>query len=144
MILPCHVTNILPALITISTRASLKKYHTFNLLVGTGDNADDWQFERIGTEREKMQAERERAEIRDRLSKVDEWKLRRDAVEAELARVWVDGGDMLDAPEYVGVEEEEEIGVEDDAVSVQESVEDSVDERFEESVEELGASAADV
>lgn len=91
-----------------------------------------------------MQAERERAEIRDRLSKVDEWKRRRDEVEAELARVWVDGGDTLDAPEYVGVEEEEEIGVEEDETSPQESVEDSVDDRFEESVEELGESVGDV
>lgn len=91
-----------------------------------------------------MQAERERAEIRERLSKVDEWKQRREQVEAELARVWVDGGDTLAAPEYVAVEEEEEIGGEEDRVSVQESVEDSVDERFEESVEELGESAADM
>ncbi|KAL2112737.1 hypothetical protein VUR80DRAFT_6619 [Thermomyces stellatus] len=131
-------------LITISTRASLKKYHTFNLQIGTGDSADDWQFERIGTEREKMQAERERAEIRERLSKVDEWKRRRDEVEAELGRVWVDGGDTLGAPEYVGVDEEEEIGVEEDDLSAQGSLEDSVDERFEESVEELGESAGNV
>ena len=46
-----------------------------------------------------MQVERERQVIRERLAQVDEWKRRRDEVEAELARVWVDGGDALDAPE---------------------------------------------
>lgn len=142
----------MPALITISTRASLKKYHTFNLLLGTGDNADDWQFERIGTEREKMQAERERQEIRERLSKVEEWKRRRDEVEAELARVWVDGGDTLDAPEYVAVEQEHEDEVaEAEETASEEPMDESADERFEEadekfeeSVEELGESAVDM
>lgn len=89
-------------MITISTRASLKKYHTFNLVLGLGENGDEWEFERIGTEREKMQVERELQELRDRLSQVDEWKKRREDIEKELAQVWTEGGEApLDPPRYV-------------------------------------------
>lgn len=85
-----------PALITISTRASLKKYHTFNLVLGMGEQGDEWEFERIGTAREKMHVERELQDLRERLAKVEEWKARRDQVEKELAQVWVEGGGSLD------------------------------------------------
>lgn len=68
--------------------------------MGVGDNGDGWEFERIGTEREKMQVEKELAELRERLSQVDEWKKRRDEIETELAAVWTDGGEVLDAPSY--------------------------------------------
>ncbi|KAI1807043.1 ABC transporter transmembrane region 2-domain-containing protein [Daldinia bambusicola] len=88
-------------LITISTRASLKKYHTFNLILGMGENGDEWEFERIGTEREKMQVERELQELRERLSQVEQWKQRREEIEKELAQVWVEGDASLDPPPYV-------------------------------------------
>ena len=86
-----------------------------------------------------MQVERELQVIRERLAQVDEWKRRRDEVEAELARVWVDGGDALDAPGYVGVEEEKEVEEEEvisegevvEEIKV-EKVEESGDEKFEE------------
>jgi ATP-binding cassette, subfamily D (ALD), peroxisomal long-chain fatty acid import protein len=78
--------NYFAALITISTRASLKKYHTFNLVLGMGDAGDEWEFERIGTEREKMQVERELQELKERLSQVEKWKQRREEIEKELAR----------------------------------------------------------
>ncbi|KLU88149.1 hypothetical protein MAPG_07136 [Magnaporthiopsis poae ATCC 64411] len=94
-------------LVTISTRASLKKYHTYNLVLGMGDNGDAWTFERIGTEREKMNVERELAELRERLAQVEEWKKRHDEVEKELARVWVDGGEVLSPPPYVAEEPKE-------------------------------------
>ncbi|RYO90454.1 hypothetical protein DL762_002658 [Monosporascus cannonballus] len=98
-------------LITISTRASLKKYHTYNLALGTGDRGDEWEFERIGTEREKMHVERELQELRDRLLQVSAWKARRDEIEKELARVWVaddhtDESRELEAPPYVDVKPE--------------------------------------
>ncbi|KAK5992901.1 ATP-binding cassette sub-family D member 2 [Cladobotryum mycophilum] len=92
-------------LITISTRASLKKYHSFNLVLGGGENGDEWEFERIGTEREKMQVEKEVQELRERLAQVEDWKKRRDEIEQELAAVWTEQGDSLDAPVYVGDEE---------------------------------------
>ncbi|KAI0178757.1 ABC transporter transmembrane region 2-domain-containing protein [Hypoxylon sp. FL1284] len=88
-------------LITVSTRASLKKYHTFNLILGMGENGDEWEFERIGTEREKMQVERELQELHERLSQVEEWKQRREEIERELAQVWVEGDASLDPPSYV-------------------------------------------
>ncbi|KAI0976798.1 ABC transporter transmembrane region 2-domain-containing protein [Xylaria arbuscula] len=89
-------------LITISTRASLKKYHTFNLALGLGDNGDEWEFERIGTEREKMQVERELQDLRERLSQVEQWRQRREEIEKELAQVWTEKNDApLDPPPYV-------------------------------------------
>lgn len=87
-------------LITISTRASLKKYHTFNLVLGMGESGDEWEFERIGTEREKMHVERELQDLRERLARVEEWKARRAEIERELAQVWVEGGDGLQPPPY--------------------------------------------
>ena len=71
-------------LITISTRASLKKYHTFNLRLGLGDDGTKWDFERIGTIEEKTGVERELQELRQRLGKVEEWKRRRQEIEEEL------------------------------------------------------------
>ncbi|OAA82179.1 peroxisomal ABC transporter [Akanthomyces lecanii RCEF 1005] len=92
-------------LITISTRASLKKYHTYNLVLGQGETGDEWEFDRIGTEREKLQVEKELQEIRERLAQVDEWKQRREDIDKELAAVWTDQGESLDAPEYVEMSE---------------------------------------
>ncbi|PNY22442.1 Peroxisomal long-chain fatty acid import protein 2 [Tolypocladium capitatum] len=102
-------------LITISTRASLKKYHTFNLMLGMGEQGDAWEFERIGTEREKMQVEKELQELRERLAQVDEWKKRRDEIEQELASVWTEKGETLDAPEYMEQSGESEVLVKQEA-----------------------------
>ncbi|OTA64233.1 hypothetical protein K449DRAFT_328391 [Hypoxylon sp. EC38] len=95
-------------LITISTRASLKKYHTFNLILGTGENGDEWEFERIGTEREKMQVEKELQELHERLAQVEEWKRRREEIEKELAQVWVEGDTSLEPPPYVDAVENQQ------------------------------------
>ncbi|KAH7153161.1 ABC transporter transmembrane region 2-domain-containing protein [Dactylonectria macrodidyma] len=89
-------------LITISTRASLKKYHTYNLILGMGERGDEWEFERIGTEREKLQVEKELHDLRERLAQVDEWKKRREEIETELAAVWTEKGEELAAPESMG------------------------------------------
>ncbi|KAI0021088.1 ABC transporter transmembrane region 2-domain-containing protein [Xylariomycetidae sp. FL0641] len=89
-------------LITISTRASLKKYHTFNLVLGMGEHGDEWEFERIGTEREKMHVERELQDLRERLAQVEQWKTRREEIEKELAQVWVEKEEEpLSPPAYV-------------------------------------------
>lgn len=87
-------------LITISTRASLKKYHTFNLSLGLGAEGADWDFERIGTEEEKMGVERELQELKARLAQVEEWKHRLSEIEENLARVWVKG-EELPPPPYI-------------------------------------------
>jgi ATP-binding cassette, subfamily D (ALD), peroxisomal long-chain fatty acid import protein len=69
--------------------------------MGMGPNGDEWEWERIGTEKEKMGVERELQELRERLSKVKEWEKRKEAIEGELAKVWVEGGDVLESPAYV-------------------------------------------
>lgn len=121
-------------LITISTRASLKKYHTFNLILGSDADSDTassegngagWSFERIGTEREKMHVERELQELRERLAKVDELKARRAAIEEELGRVWVAGAAGEESKELEGFQGDEEeprvVEIEGEDSSVEES-----------------------
>lgn len=85
-------------LITISTRASLKKYHTFNLTLGLASDGEQWEFERIGTEKEKLGVEKELQELRRRLEKVDDWKRRREEIEDELRKVLVDDGELTPPP----------------------------------------------
>ncbi|KAK4147902.1 ABC transporter transmembrane region 2-domain-containing protein [Dichotomopilus funicola] len=80
-------------LITISTRASLKKYHTFNLVIQGDRNDERWELQRIGTESEKMHARRELEELREKLAQVDQWKARHAEIERELGKVWVEGGE---------------------------------------------------
>ena len=95
-------------LLTISTRVSLKKYHTFNLRLGEDDDGFGWNFERIGTEEEKMGVEREVAELRKRLEQVGEWERRKAEIEAELAQVWVKNGEKseeLESPIYITSED---------------------------------------
>jgi len=97
-------------LITISTRASLKKYHAFNLSLGLGEEGEEWEVERIGTEEERVGVEREVKELMERLGEVEGWRARREEVERELGRVWVreegdegegEGGRELQAPGYI-------------------------------------------
>ena len=87
-------------LITISTRASLKRYHTFNLTLGLGEDGTGWEYERIGTEKEKMGVEKELLELKEKLTKVDEWEKRKAEIEEQLGKVWVEGADVLDPPSY--------------------------------------------
>jgi ATP-binding cassette subfamily D (ALD) long-chain fatty acid import protein len=104
--------NSTTALITISTRASLKRYHDYTLTLGLGDSGEEWEFQRIGTASEKSSVEKELAELRERLAKVEEWKRRRTEIEEELNKVWVEGGDSLGPPAYM---EHEAVGVDLDS-----------------------------
>lgn len=97
--------------ITISTRASLKKYHTYNLSISIGEGGEQWEFERIGTAKEKLGVEKELQEIRKRLDKVEEWKQRREDIENELRKVWAEEGE-LSPPPYES--ESEAVEVQDD------------------------------
>jgi ATP-binding cassette subfamily D (ALD) long-chain fatty acid import protein len=63
-----------------------------------GDHADEWEFQRIGTESEKSSVEKELAELRERLAKVEEWKKRKGEIEEELNPVWVEGKEEDLAP----------------------------------------------
>jgi len=66
-----------------------------------GESGEEWDFHRIGTTAEKSSVEKELAELRERLAKVEEWKRRRQEIEDELNKVWVEGGDELAPPSYV-------------------------------------------
>jgi len=100
-------------LITISTRASLKKYHSFNLTLGLGPDGSDWEYERIGTEREKMNVERELQDLRKKLAQVEQWKTRQEEIEQALSKVWIDGGEVLPPPVYAE-KETSDLSTEDD------------------------------
>ena len=97
-------------LITISTRASLKKYHTFNLTLGLGDEGEAWDLKKIGTEEEKMSVENELTELRKRLEQVEDWKKRREEIEEELKKVMVEGGGVMAPPSYVESQVEKAAG----------------------------------
>ena len=83
--------NAFPALITVSTRASLKRYHSYTLTLGLGEEANEYEFLRIGTASEKDSVEKEIHELHERLSKVDQWRQRRKEIDEELGKVWIDG-----------------------------------------------------
>jgi ATP-binding cassette, subfamily D (ALD), peroxisomal long-chain fatty acid import protein len=101
-------------LITISTRASLKKYHTFNLTLGLGEEGEAWDLKKIGTEEEKMSVESELADLRKRLEQVKNWKKRREEIEEELRKVMAEGGREMAPPPYIEDEVEKATGQETD------------------------------
>ena len=81
-------------LITTSSRASLKKYHNFNLNLGLGEEGFDSTFNQIGTVEEKSGVERELQELRTLLREVDGWKSRRKEIEIELHKTSMKGGEQ--------------------------------------------------
>ena len=107
-------------LITISTRASLKRYHTYMLTMGVpptttvasstsrpsspvpllGEDSYTYTLQRIGTESDKQSVEKELVELRERLGKVEQWKLRREEIERELNDVMTKDGEVLPPPPY--------------------------------------------
>lgn len=100
-VLPQIVLTFSTALITVSTRASLKRYHSYTLTLGLGEDANEYEFVRIGTASEKDSVEKEIQELREKLAMVDEWKRRRDEINDELSKVWVAGEEKpLEAPDY--------------------------------------------
>jgi ATP-binding cassette subfamily D (ALD) long-chain fatty acid import protein len=78
------------------------------LSLGLGEAGEEWEFQQIGTAAEKSNVEKELADLRERLSKVDAWKQRRADIEAELSKVWVEGGDELDEPDYIKARQEKQ------------------------------------
>jgi ATP-binding cassette subfamily D (ALD) long-chain fatty acid import protein len=80
-------------IVTMSTRASLKKYHSFQL---TLDGHGGWNLERIGGEVERGEVERELEELREKVRLAEEAQKRLEVVKEELGRVWVQGGKELE------------------------------------------------
>ncbi|KAI4235036.1 MAG: hypothetical protein L6R40_006582 [Gallowayella cf. fulva] len=119
--------------VVVSTRVSLKRYCDWNLRLGIDDGkvlegeseaADGdydseevsklpgWDFERIGTEEERVGVEREVQALRDKLSNVEVWRTRKEAIEKELGQVWVQGkAEELEGPGYVGEENADQDGI---------------------------------
>jgi ATP-binding cassette subfamily D (ALD) long-chain fatty acid import protein len=69
------------------------------LTLGLGEEANEYEFVRIGTASEKDSVEKEIQELREKLSQVDHWKQRRQEIDVELNKVWVSGQE-LPAPDY--------------------------------------------
>ena len=65
-----------------------------------GDETYTYTLQRIGTESEKQSVEKELAELRERLDKVEEWKRRKQEIEQELNEVLMMGGEALAPPPY--------------------------------------------
>lgn len=107
-----------PALITISTRASLKRYHNYTLTLGVAptpaspdgttfvDETYTYTLQRVGTDSEKQSVERELVELRARLGMVERWKKRREEIEVELRQVMISNGESLPPPKYIEKEED--------------------------------------
>ena len=74
---------MIPALITISHRPSLTKYHQRLLRFAGEDGA--WEVSTIGTAEERLTFEKETEDLRGRLKDVESWKARLKEIEAELA-----------------------------------------------------------
>jgi ATP-binding cassette subfamily D (ALD) long-chain fatty acid import protein len=69
-----------------------------------GEEANEYEFLRVGTASEKDSVEKELQELRERLAQVDAWKLRRREIEEELGEVWVgdageSGSHVLEIPD---------------------------------------------
>ena len=112
--------------VVVSTRVSLKRYCDWNLTLGIeedklpglqeddeGDEFDSeeepelpgWNFERIGTEEERVGVEREVLALKEKLEKVEGWRRRKEEIEEQLGQVWVQGeAGELEAPGYLGEE----------------------------------------
>jgi ATP-binding cassette subfamily D (ALD) long-chain fatty acid import protein len=58
-----------------------------------------------------MGVEKELLELKEKLTKVQEWEQREAEIEEQLGKVWVEGADVLDPPSYLdeaAVKENEE------------------------------------
>ena len=65
-----------------------------------GEDGYSYTLQRIGTEVEKQSVEKELAELRERLSQVEEWKKRRQEIEEELDSVLTSKGEIVPPPPY--------------------------------------------
>ena len=85
----------------------MKRYHSYTLTLGLGEDANEYEFLRVGTASEKDSVEKELVELRERLAQVDAWKQRRREIEEELGEVWVSGSGesgagVLQIPDVMG------------------------------------------
>lgn len=62
------------------------------------DESYTYTLQRIGTASEKQSVEKELAELRERLSRVEDWKKRADEIDAELNDVLSSDGSVVPPP----------------------------------------------
>ena len=79
-------------MITISTRASLKRYHDYQLTLGLGEDASGYELIRIGTKDEKAGVHRELEELRAIIEQAAVLRQRRSEIGDELNKVWTTSG----------------------------------------------------
>ena len=72
-----------------------------------GEDGYTYTLQRIGTDSDKQSVEKELAELRERLSKVEQWEARREEIEKELNDVLISGGGKLPPPPPYEVSEQE-------------------------------------
>jgi hypothetical protein len=72
------------ALITISHRPTLNKYHKSLLTLGTGSEGHEWEFNQIGGVEERLSLEREIADLELKLQQIEGHKKRLAEVESDL------------------------------------------------------------
>lgn len=80
-------------LVTMSTRASLKKYHEYQLSL---DGLDGWAMEKIGGVEERGEVERELATLRQKVELASHAEARLQVIQQELSKVWVTGSENLE------------------------------------------------
>jgi ATP-binding cassette subfamily D (ALD) long-chain fatty acid import protein len=68
-----------------------------------GEDANEYEFLRVGTASEKDSVEKELQELRERLAQVDAWKLRRRKIDEELGKVWTEESGAPFTPDGRGV-----------------------------------------
>jgi ATP-binding cassette subfamily D (ALD) long-chain fatty acid import protein len=68
--------------------------------LGLGSDGTEWEYERIGSDQQKMNVARELQELRGRLAQVEQWKARHERIEHELAKVWAEAGGDLPPPAH--------------------------------------------
>lgn len=64
------------------------------------EQSSDYSVQRIGTVSEKQSVEKELAELRERLGKVEEWEKRRKEIDEELGQELRNGGREIPPPAY--------------------------------------------
>jgi ATP-binding cassette, subfamily D (ALD), peroxisomal long-chain fatty acid import protein len=75
------------ALVTISHRPTLLKYHQNQLRLGTGEDGYGWELQQLSSAQGRMTIEKEIAELEELMSQVDGWKARRQEIETALTKV---------------------------------------------------------
>ena len=79
--------NNIQALLTISHRPTLLKYHQYQLRLGTGEDGYGWELQQLSSAQGRMTIEKEIADLEEFMQQVEGWKSRRQEIEMALTKV---------------------------------------------------------